>query len=104
MKRAADHEKFVGIMHSIARVEEMEARDKRKEEKKTEVTPTCFNCEKRKECKKFNGKITFDGVYSVGGDISNNEVCDKWSQKKDEVNDPKKVKSLLKKFKKLNNR
>lgn len=101
MKRAADHDKYLGIIHSIAQAEALEKQDKQKEENKTVREPTCLNCSKRKTCKKFNGKMTYSGTYSIGGDTKQN-ICDKWSEKKDFKNDPKKTKNLLKQFSKLN--
>ena len=100
MKRAADHEKYLGIMNSICQAEELQEKDKRKEEHRPPEKKTCFNCGKKKSCKKFNGKITYDGSYSVGGD-THNEACDKWETIKNKLNDPKKIKSLLKQFSKL---
>ncbi|MDD5650461.1 MAG: hypothetical protein PHF86_08615 [Candidatus Nanoarchaeia archaeon] len=99
-KRAADHERYLGVIHSIARAEELEEKDKRKELNKPEIKKTCFNCEKKKNCRKFSGKLTYDGSYSIGGD-THSEACDKWEQVKNIANDPKKVKSLLKQFSKL---
>jgi hypothetical protein len=99
MKRAADHEKYVGIIHSIAQAEELEKKDKQKEENKTTKESTCLNCSKRKSCRKFNGKMTYNGTYSIGGD-SRQTACDKWSETKNISTDTKKIKSLLKQFKK----
>ncbi|MDD5649392.1 MAG: hypothetical protein PHF86_03095 [Candidatus Nanoarchaeia archaeon] len=101
MKRAADHDKYIGIIHSIARAEELQEKDKRKSENKPDIKQTCFNCSKKKTCKKFMGKLTYDGAYSIGGDI-HNKACNKWEQIKNKQNDPKKIKSLLKQYSKLN--
>jgi hypothetical protein len=100
-KRAADHERFVGIMHSIARAEEMQQRDKLKEEHKPPVQEerNCLNCERKKSCRQFNGKTSISGTYSIGGDVKIT-ACDKWKERKDRVGDPKKIKSLLKQFSK----
>lgn len=100
MKRAADHDKYLGIIHSIAQAEELQEKDKRKEEHKPEIKQTCFNCGTKKNCKKFSGKLTYDGSYSVGGD-THTGTCDKWCPVKNNPSDPKKVKSLLKQFSRL---
>lgn len=100
MKRAADHDKYLGIMNSICQAEELQEKDKQKEENKPPLIKTCFNCGKKKSCKKFNGKLSFNGSYSIGGN-SHNESCDHWCDtKKKAANDPKQVKSLLKQFSK----
>jgi len=100
MKRAADHEKFVGIMKSLARAQDLQNRDQMKEENKPRDEPTCFNCDKKKSCRKFSGKLIVNGTYSVGGDDLQYKACDKWVDKKDRVNDPKVIKNLLKQFSK----
>lgn len=100
-KRAADHDKYLGIMHSIAQAQELDEKDKRKEENKEPIEKTCFNCGKKKTCKKFSGKLIFDGSYSAGGDITTG-ICDRWEHVKNKTNDPKKIKSLLKQFSKKN--
>jgi len=99
MKRAADHDRYLGIIHSIAQAEELQERDKRKEENKPAKERTCLNCSKRKNCRKLNGKMIFDGTYSIGGDTKTTK-CEKWGERKDISNDPKRIKSLLKQFSK----
>lgn len=99
MKRAADHDRYVGIMHSIAKAEEFQKKDEGKEENKQEKERTCLNCSKRKSCRKFNGKMSYNGTYSIGGD-SRQTTCDKWSEGKKSTTNPKKIKSLLKQFSK----
>jgi hypothetical protein len=101
-KRAADHEKYLGIMKGIAQAEEYQNIENAKTQGKTakEVIKTCQNCDLKKSCRKFSGKLTTQGVYSIGGD-STISVCDKWRQRKELANDPKKIKSLLKQFKRM---
>jgi hypothetical protein len=101
-KRAADHDKYLGIMKSIAQAEEMQNIDKAKAEGKTakEVVKTCQNCDLKKSCRKFSGRLSTNGTYSIGGD-STVSTCDKWRQRKEIANDPKKIKSLLKQFKRM---
>lgn len=101
-KRAADHDKFVGIMKSVAQAEEFANIDRAKSQGKTakEIVQTCMNCDLKRNCRKFSGKLTTDGTYSIGGD-SSVKTCEKWKQRKELSNDPKKIKSLLKQFSKL---
>jgi excinuclease UvrABC ATPase subunit len=97
-KRAADHDKFVGIMKSLAQAEDLQKKDKEKEEHKPAVEEkTCFTCERKKACKTFNGKMTVSGVYSMGGDMKVS-TCEKWKERRNNPSDPKKIKSLLKQF------
>jgi len=102
-RRSIDHDRFLRTVQSLAQAEDLDRKDRLKKENKKpeEKKPTCFNCERRKGCKTIEGKMTYNGTYSIGGD-SATSTCDKWMQRKDLVNDEKKIKSLLKQFKKLN--
>lgn len=102
-KRAVDHEKFVGIMKSVAHAEEMQQKDNRKEINKPSIEErTCFTCDKKRSCKVFNVKTSTSGVYSIGGDVKVSS-CEKWAKRRDNPSDPKQIKSLLKHFKGLMN-
>jgi len=101
MKRAADHDRYVGIMKSIARAEELQQKDNKKEKNEPiKEEQSCFNCERKKSCKQFNGKMIFQGTYSIGGEVKTSS-CSNWKERKSKSNDPKQIKSLLKKFSKL---
>jgi hypothetical protein len=102
MKRAADHERYLGTIKSLARAEELQQRDKAKNQNKEpeKEEQTCLNCDKKKSCKVFNGKMTVEGVYSIGGEATV-KTCDKWKERKDNPSNPKKIKSLMKQFSKM---
>lgn len=102
-KRAIDHDRFVGKMNSMARAEEMDKRDQRKEDLKPKIEEkSCMTCDKKRSCKTLNGKINVSGVYSIGGEAKVS-TCNQWKARKDNPNDPKKIKNLLKQFTKANN-
>jgi hypothetical protein len=101
-KRSIDHERYLGKIQSMARAEDMQNKDRLKEENNKIVKEerTCLTCGSKHSCKKFNGKTSTTGVYSVGGDVDISS-CKNWKERKDKLNDPKKIKSLLKQFSNL---
>jgi hypothetical protein len=100
-KRAMDHDKWLGKIHTIARAEDIDKqRDEYvapKEERK------CTNCDHMKTCKTFNGKMAFSGTFSFGGDAAANSICIKWrhQNKVNKVKNQSEIKSLMKQFKKI---
>jgi len=99
-KRAQEHDKWLGILHSAARAEELDRKDKKdyvpeKEDKK------CTTCGLAKNCRRLKGKTSYSGSYSIGGD-SDIATCEKWTSGKKAINMKKQaseIKGLMKQFK-----
>jgi hypothetical protein len=97
-KRAVDHEKFLRNIQTIAKAEEFDRKDKETYVPKVEEKK-CTTCGSSRTCKKYRGKMSFEGTYSVGGD-SDTMTCDKWMpKKKDSVKKASEIKGLMKQFK-----
>ena len=98
-KRAQEHDKWLGILHSAARAEELDRKDSKdyvpeKEDKK------CTNCNTAVNCKRLKAKTSYSGSYSIGGD-SDIVTCEKWTQKKSKnvQKQANEIKGLMKQFK-----
>jgi hypothetical protein len=94
-----DHDKSLQKIQSIARANDFDKKSKIEAVSKPEEKK-CTNCNNFKTCKKFKGKLEYDGVYSVGGETTES-VCDKWKQTLSKQN-TQNIKSLLKQFSKKN--
>lgn len=94
MARYVNQELWLQKIHSIARAEELDLKDKQKT--KSNQTRTCFNCSRKSHCKKFQKRYSL-GASSIGGDAEK-FVCKDWKEKKSMQN-PAQIKNLLKQFK-----
>ena len=103
-----DHERFVAKNKSLARWEEIAAKDKTMEKKgydfqQRQKEATCFNCKMKSKCPQFRSKRSggTTGVVSIGG--GETFICSRYTPAPFESRtmSEKQVKSLLKNAKRL---
>ena len=98
------HDQFVSRNLAMSNAEELF--DKRRKDHPGEKffdplkqDKTCKTCKNKRSCRKSMALVK-NGAVSIGGDSGSITSCKNWKEQ-ESLSDPKKIKSLLKQFKRM---